>query len=784
MSTAWARKLLVPSELLVVAALMHSGTAAAQAPVTRVHATDSGFEATIGTETLRVIACSDSVIHVLAYPGSAPVQASSPEQPWMLPRSESCPGLKSAFTESNEDASITAGKLTVKILKDSGGLVYSTVDGVELLREWPAIPRTYEPVVVNGVHALHTEDRFSPAMTEGLYGLGQHQNGMFNYRGATIELGQDNTDIAIPLLLSTRGYGLLWNTASLTYFDNRYPQVYSFASAAENAIDYYFIYGPEFDAILHHYRQMTGKSPLLPEWAYGFFQSKDSYESQDEILSVARQYRSSHLPLDCIVQDGGWWKAMGDLPFRSDYPDVAAELKELHGENVHAMLSVWGDYKPDSLNYKRLQAHGWLVPGTMAYDATNPAARDFFWKSLPGPLLAQGWDAFWLDASEPDSGAHQGDALLLGKQLAIGSGTMYTNIFPLLHTAGIAEHWMQANQQKRVVLLTRSAFLGEQRNGVIVWSGDTYPTNWSFRHQIAAGLNYAVSGMPYWTTDVAGYFPSSPGATMTSPEYQDLYLRWFEFGAFSPVFRTHGHRPHNEIWTYDRVAPALEMYDRLRSRMMPYLYSLAWKVTNDDYTILRPLVMDWRTDPMVEDIADEYMFGPAFLVSPVWQQGATTRDVYLPDAPAWYNFWTGENVAGRQHREIDAPLDTMPLFVRAGSILPLGPEIEYAGQKPGDPIELRIYPGADGAFDLYQDEGDGDGYKSGAHSVIPIRWSDSDGKLTIGERIGSFPGMPQQLVFHIVLVRGGHGTGEAVSGAADQHANYEGKEIEVTVAPR
>jgi alpha-D-xyloside xylohydrolase len=784
MSTGWAKRLLIPAQLLLAAAAGHSGAVAAQTPAARVHATESGFEATMGTETLRVIACSDSVMHVLAYPGSAPVQASSPEQPWMLPHSESCPGVKSSFSESTDDASITTGKLTVKIVKRNGNLIYSTADGAELLREWPAIPRTYEPVVVNGVHALHTEDRFSPAMTEGLYGLGQHQNGMFNYRGATLELGQDNTDIAIPLLLSTRGYGLLWNTASLTYFDNRYPQVYSFSSAAENAIDYYFIYGPEFDSIIHQYRRMTGRAPLLPEWAYGFFQSKDSYRTQEEILSVAHQYRASHLPLDCIVQDGGWWKAMGDPVFRADYPDVAAELRELHGENVHAMVSVWGDYTSDSINYQRMKAHGWLVPGTMAYDATNPAARDFFWNSLPGPLLAQGWDAFWLDASEPDSGPHQGDALLLGKKLAIGSGTMYTNVYPLLHTGGIAERWMQTNQQKRVVLLTRSAFLGEQRNGIIVWSGDTYPTNWSFRHQIAAGLNYAVSGMPYWTTDVAGYFPSSPGATMTSPEYQDLYLRWFEFGAFSPVFRTHGHRPHNEIWTYDKVAPALEMYDRLRYRMMPYLYSLAWKVTHDDYTILRPLVMDWRTDAKVEDIADEYMFGPAFLVSPVWAEGATERGVYLPDAPGWYNFWTGDRVAGAQQRQVDAPLDTLPLFVRAGSIVPLGPEIEYANQKPGDPIELRIYPGADGEFDLYQDEGDGYGYQSGAHSVIPMRWNDAERKLTIGDRNGDFAGMAQQIKFRIVLVRSGHGTGETITSDADEAANYEGKEIEISIAPK
>jgi alpha-D-xyloside xylohydrolase len=764
---------------LVVAS---AGAAVAQSRVVRVRETASGFEANFGFDRVRVIACSDSVIHVLAYPGSTPVQAASPAQPWMLPRAESCPGVSAAFAQTGEAASITTSKLKVEILEGSGSLIYTTADGAELLREGSAIPRSYEPVDVNGVHAYHTEDRFSPAMTEGLYGLGQHQNGMFNYRGATVELGQDNTDIAIPLLLSTKGYGLLWNTASLTYFDNRYPQVYSFSSAAEDAIDYYFIYGPEFDDIVHSYRQMTGAAPMLPRWAYGLFQSKDTYESQDEILGVARHYRSAHLPLDCIVQDGGWWKAMGDPTFRVAYPDIPAELKELHSEHVHAMLSVWGDYKEDSANYQRLKLNGWLVPGTMAYDATNPAARDFFWKSLAGPLLAEGWDAFWLDASEPDSGPHEGDALLLGKKIGIGSGTMYTNIYPLLHTGGIAEHWKQTTQDKRVVLLTRSAFLGEQRNGTIVWSGDTYPTHWSFRHQIAAGLNYAVSGMPYWTTDVAGYFPNPFDASMTSPAYQSLYLRWYEFGAFSPVFRTHGHRPHDEIWTYDKVAPALEMYDKLRYRMIPYIYSLAWKVSHDDYTIQRPLVMDWRNDPKVADIADEYMFGPAFLVSPVWQEGAQERNIYLPDAAAWYDFWTGDKVTGGRDREVDAPLEKLPLFVPAGSIIPFGPEVEYADQTPGDPIEIRIYPGADGEFNLYQDSGDGYQYEGGAHSMVPIHWNDAEAQLTIRDRIGSYAGMPRRLKFRVVLVRTGHGVGEAVSSGGDAEVNYDGKKVEIRIA--
>ena len=289
---------------------------------------------------------------------------------------------------------------------------------------------------------------------------------------------------------------------------------------------------------------------MFPEWAYGFVQSKDSYTSQAEFLEVAKRYRTEHIPLDCMVQDGGWWKVRGDLDFNPNYPDVAAELNELHAEHIHTItISVWGLYHDGSTNLQKLRASGWEIAGTQTYDATNPAARDFFWKTLPGPLLAQGWDSFWLDASEPDSGPHEADVTLLDKMTSLGSRAMYTNVFPLFHTGGIAEHWKQDTEQKRVLLLTRSAFLGQQRVGTVVWSGDVYPTHWGFQHQITAGLNFALSGQPYWTTDVAGYWPLYAGASMTTPEYQELYARWFQFGAFCPMFRTHGHRDHNEIWT-------------------------------------------------------------------------------------------------------------------------------------------------------------------------------------------------------------------------------------------
>jgi alpha-D-xyloside xylohydrolase len=672
---------------------------------------------------------------------------------------------------------LTTAQLKVEFSLKRGNLAYSTAGGEVLLRESDAAPRTYEPDIVNGLHTWHVADRFSPDPTEGYYGLGQHQSGMFNYRGATVELAQNNTDVAIPLLLSSKGYALMWNTASVTEADNRFPLTLKLTSLAGSAVDYFFIYGPEFDQIIHGYRTMTGHTPMLPKWSYGLFQSKDRYKTQPEILEIAGRYRQEHIPIDAIVQDWFWWKVEGDPVFNENYTDISAELKALHDNHFHTMISVWGLFDPRSANFQTIKANHWDIHDAHVYDATNPKARAFYWQNLAGKLFAQGWDAFWLDSAEPEEyWPHMGDAILRDKQLAIGNGAVYTNIFPLMHTMGVQEHWRAATEAKRVFLLTRSAFLGQQRVGATVWSGDVYSTYWGLSHQVPAGLNFALSGYPYWTTDIGGYWPPSNANILSDPSYQDLYARWFEYGAFCPIFRTHGHRDHNELWTYDKVEPILLNYDKLRYRLIPYIYSLAWRVHEDDYTIQRPLVMDWREDPRTRSLPDEFMFGPAILVTPVLEANATKRHVYLPAAARWYDFWTGNAVNGAQEIEADAPLDRMPVYIKAGSIVPLGPEIEYVDQKPNDPIELRIYTGADGSFELYADEGDNFNYEKGARATIPISWSDGTKTLTIGKRVGQYPGMPNETVFHVVWVSPGHGAGEGVVDRPDQIIKYSGSE--------
>jgi alpha-D-xyloside xylohydrolase len=745
-------------------------------PIT-VTKTADGMMAKIGDENLHISVCADTIIHIVASP--KPLDSLKSAQPWMLDSKQSCPGAPFQFSESDDADTLTTAALKVEFSRKRATLRYSSAGGERLLQERDGLPRTYEPDRVNGEDTYHVTDRFRLDANQAFYGLGQHQAGMFNYRGSTVELAQNNTDVAIPFLVSSAGYALMWNSASFSFADNRFPLEFHFWSMASDAIDYYFIYGPEMDQIIHQYRSMTGHTPMLPKWAYGFFQSKDRYISQQEILDVAHRYREEHIPLDAIVQDWYWWKTEGDPIFNSNYTDVPAELKTLHDEHVHAMISVWGLVDAQSEMFQKITAQHLDVPDAHIYDPTNPKGRDVFWQDLAGKLFGMGWDAFWLDSSEPEEyWPHSGDAVLTDKQLAIGSGARYTNIFPFMHTNGVQDHWKATTDQKRVFLLTRSAFFGQQRVGATVWSGDVYSSYWALSHQVPAGLNFALSGFPYWTTDIGGYhqpFDRPPD----DPVYQELYTRWFEFGTFCPIFRTHGHRAHNEMWTYNKVEPILLNYDKLRYRLMPYIYSLAWKVTDQDYTIQRPLVMDWRTDQKTWNIGDQFMFGPSILVNPVLKQDATHRTVYLPASPVWYDFWSGASLKGSQELEAEAPLDRIPLFVRAGSIVPFGPEIEYADEKPAGPIELRVFRGADGKFDLYEDEGDSYNYEKGAHAVIPFRWSEENKTLTIEDREGNYSGMPKEMTMNIVWVSPGRGVGETVEAKPDKVVNYAGKSISV-----
>lgn len=754
--------------LIITAACLTQSAIALSSDIASVERRDNGITLKNSMETLHVSICGPGVVHIVASPAN---EQTKPEQtPWITGK---CENTSFDMEKSERDVKVKTAQLQVGISLTRLSLSFSSADGTQLLAEEGERPRDYTAEIVNGEPAYRVTDSFSPDETEGMYGLGQHQGGAFNYRGSVVKLAQQNTDVAIPFFISTKGYGIMWNTASPSEFDNRFPRSLSLTANAADGVDYYFFYGPDADQIIHEYRQLTGHSPLLGKWAYGFIQSKDRYTSADQLLKVGAEYRTKNIPLDVIIQDWYWWKHQGDPQYSDnylkDFPDVPEALRTLHRDNFHAIISVWPRLDKDSATYSVLQNENGLIPGLNIYDPTNPRARDLYWNQIPAKLAAQGWDGFWLDASEPE-------ADLTEKQLFIGNGARYANIFPLMHTGNVYEHWRQTQENRRAFILTRSAFLGEQRNAAVTWSGDIYGPYAAFSRQVPAGLNFALSGDPYWTTDIAGY--TSP-YDEKSDAYRELYTRWFEYGVFCPIFRTHGHRNNNEIPSYGPVAPILAEYDKLRYRLIPYIYSLAWRVTKDDYTIQRPLVMDWRTVEKVRDVDDEFMFGSSLLVNPVTAEGVTVRPVYLPPGAGWFDFWTGKKLNGDQRILADSPLNRIPLYVRAGSILPLGPDAQYAGQSDDGPVTLRIYQGADASFDLYDDDGASYDYETGKREIIPIHWDDEKRVLSIGAREGGFSGMKPNRTFQVIWVRDGHGAGESSEAKLDKVVHYTGEAVTV-----
>jgi alpha-D-xyloside xylohydrolase len=772
-------------------------------PVVSFGKTPTGLTVQQKDGVLRLDVTAVDVLHVTyTPPGTA-----APDRPsdWVVVKKD-WPAVPFEVTSNDRAVILSTTKLRAIIERESGAIHYmepeqgaavaapgevATGPGStgRAMRGKPLTTDSYRslrPVEVNGEQTFHAEVSFGMyGSHEGLYGLGQHQAGVWNYRGETVDLSHENTNIAVPLLVSTNGYGIFWNNSSRSRMNNRFIHALYLSAEVADRIDYYLIDGPEPDAIIGRYRELTGEVPLFGKWAYGFWQCKNKYQSQAEIEGVAAKYRAEHIPVDNIVQDWFWWITMGEMKWNEHYPDPQGMIDKLHDEHFHLMVSIWPYFRPGSATYDEFDKNGWFIAKTISpsfhpvgqalYDATNDAARKQYWANANTALFAKGVDAWWLDTDEPETEARE-DNILVTNKIALGSGARYANIYPLFHTGGVSEGQRTASDKKRVFILSRSAYAGAQRFGVTAWSGDVLSDWLTFQRQIPAGLNYAISGMPYWTTDIGGFIS---GGNLNDPKFRELFVRWFQFGTFSPIFRVHGTRSpdENELWSYGPEAEKiLVYYDTLRYRLMPYIYSQAWQVTSNHGTLMRPLVMDWREDIDAQNTGDEYMFGPALLVNPVYLQGATTRSVYLPKA-TWFDFWTGAQVKGEQRIQAEAPLDKLPLYVRAGSIVPMGPAMEWTTQKPEDPIELRIYPGADGDFFLYEDENDGYAYEKGAYSTIPLHWDDAAGTLTIGERGGSFPGMLNERTFTVVIVGHGHGVGIPATAQPDRSVKYSGAKV-------
>ena len=583
----------------------------------------------------------------------------------------------------------------------------------------------------------------------------------------------------------------------------------SFWSEMGQELDYYFIHGKDMDQVISGYRTLTGKAPIMPQCAYGFWQSRERYKTQDEIIGTLAEFRKRHIPIDNIVQDWSYWEEeqWGSHEFdASRFPDPGKMVEDIHQMNAHVMISVWPKFYVNTEHYRELDEKGWIYKqavndsirdwissGYMGsfYDAYSGGARKLFWEQMEEHLYTLGIDAWWMDASEPDilSNASLEYRKQLSGPTALGSSTEFLNTYSLVNADAIYNGQRGADPGKRIFLLTRSGFAGLQRYSTATWSGDI-GTRWEdMKAQISAGLNFALSGIPYWTMDIGGFcvenrYERAVEGSEDLEEWRELNTRWYQFGAFVPLFRAHGQYPYREVFhiapEHHQAYKSIVSYNQLRYRLMPYIYSLAGKIYFDDYTLMRPLVMDFPGDRQVTNIGDQYMFGNSLMICPVYIYKARERLVYFPEGKGWFDLHSSTFIEGGQHLKVPAPYEEMPIYVRAGSIIPYGPDIQYVGEKPNEPITIYVYEGADGEFTLYEDEGLNYNYEQGAFAKIRFSYSDASKSLVIGDREGSFEGMVKERSIQVVYVEKEDPQALDLAAPYDQKVLYQGKEISLT----
>jgi alpha-D-xyloside xylohydrolase len=640
-------------------------------------------------------------------------------------------------------------------------LLVSTASGKTLLRmrNWTMAPEDPETAQAeSGKKAYRVAATFDSPADEHYYGLGQQQKGWMDLRDHQVRCWHDYSaiggqDVCVPFMVSTYGYGLVWDNPSKTTVDLGFNGQNVWSSEIGDRVSYFVIAGETSDEVYQGYRLLTGVTHLLPRATYGYIQSKAIYPTQQQILDVTEGYRRRKLPLDVVVVDFLNMTKQGEMDLDPKrWPDPAKMNRELHAMDVRSLLSVWPHFARGTQFYDMLQSKGWLIhtpdgkpdPGTFRdaigpnIDTTNPLAAKWWWEQIRDRYVKPyGFDYIWLDETEPDIDPAK-------DVFWVGSGARFYNVYPLFHTASVYEGFRRDfGDSRRVMILARAAYLGAQRNGTVFWSSDIVSTWDMLKRSIPAGLNFTATGLPYWDTDIAGFFsPAVPadyhplhkplidgsdvhGTLGNYADYPELFVRWFEWGAFHPIMRAHGERNHNELWSYGKQAePILAKYLKLRYQLLPYTYSAAYRSYQTGAPYMRALFMDFAQDPKALEIPDEYMYGPAFLVAPVTEQGGTRREVYLPAGTDWYNYWTNQRIHGGQTITVDAPIDTLPLFVKAGSIVPLGSEVQSA-QQPQTIASVRVYPGANGLFALFQDDGNTYVYEKTGGSVTTLTWNDS-----------------------------------------------------------
>jgi alpha-D-xyloside xylohydrolase len=621
---------------------------------------------------------------------------------------------------------------------------------------WEMAPHT-----VNGEKTFRVGATFAAPTDEHYYGLGQNQEGILDYRGRTIDCkhyydAPAGETVCVPFLVTNKGYGIVWDNPSDTIISAGMHGHTAWKSDVGERVSYFVIVGATTDELYAGYRRLTGVTPLPPKAAFGYIQSKARYETQQQVLAVADGYRTRGYPLDVMVVDWFYWTRMGQLDIDPGaFPDPQAMNQQLHAQGVHSIISVWPRFERESRYFDFLATKGWLLKDRdgkpvdglaersdragALIDSTNPQAREWYWDHIRDNIASQGFDWFWLDETEPD-------LVPDGYFYSIGSGDRYHNVFPLLHTEGIAEGSRRDRPEKRNLILARAAYLGSQRYGSLFWSSDINPTWEALQRQIPTGLNFTASGLAYWGNDIGGWQSLPETHTPERPplldpadarnvvghydDYPELITRWYEYATFTPTMRAHGLRKETAVWSYGKQAEAvITKYLKLRYTLLPYIYSLGKKTYDTGAPFMRALFMDFPNDPNVANVGDEYMFGPAFLVAPVIEQGRESRRVYLPAGRDWYNFWTNEKLKGGQTVTVAAPIDTIPLFVAAGSILPLGKDIQNTSS-PQTLQEIRIYPGRDSDFLLYDDDGVTYDYEKGQGRLTPLHWDDSRGQLS------------------------------------------------------
>ncbi|WP_321332566.1 TIM-barrel domain-containing protein [uncultured Bacteroides sp.] len=688
---------------------------------------------------------------------------------------------------------ITSPKLIVFVNLVTGKVAFCDAHGIALFTE-KDYGAQFTPVSDAGNATFSVRQAFMLDKDEAIYGLGQHQEGKMNQRNQKIYLRQANMNVCIPLIVSVKGYGVFWDNYSPTTFTDN-PQEMAFDSEIGTNSDYYFLYGGGMEGVTEQLRDLTGQSPMLPLWAYGFFQSRERYKNQEEPVAVVAKYRELGVPLDCVIQDWQYWgkdscwNAMSFDP--STYPDPRGMVDKVHAMNAKMMIVAWPGFGPNTAQYKKLRSRKMLInfdtwppnSGTKPYDPYNPAARDIYWNYLNKGVFAKGFDGWWLDSTEPDHiNMEESD---FDQPTYLGTFRSVRNAFPLMTVGGVYTHQRSVTSDKRVCILTRSAFAGQQRYAANTWSGDVQSSWEALKRQIPAGLNFSLCGIPYWNTDIGGFFAGrwNKGGGAKNPDFQELYVRWMQFGTFSPMMRSHGTDIPREIYQFGRKGDwafdAQEKFINLRYSLLPYIYATAWNVTHHSGSFMRALAIDFAVDKKVYNIVDEYMFGKSFLVAPVTDKGAKSRSVYLPANTLWYNFWNNEKYDGGQSITCNAPIDVIPLYVKAGSIIPWGPKVQYATEKKWDSLEIRIYAGADGTFVLYEDENDNYNYEKGLYSEIQMTWNDQDHTLTIGDRKGSFAGMLKKRAFKVLLMEPSSALTKAQGKEVVKTISYKGKSISI-----